>query len=288
MKRVISLPLFLVFFYTSFIQAARVYEKDAALVAKNFFYERISQYQSLTYSDLVILPAIKIEYQGQLVYYVFNVKPEGFIVVSAWNVEPLLTLAWDQGIPLYSAGWSVPNINRHAFVYNGYQDSAYYHFNWGWSGSLDGYFYTDNLTPEGSNFNLAQELIINAVPDPVTSPSGKMFMVFITNDTGRAPGWTAYYETDLVGLYDAVEMAGQIKIYPNPSNGCFYLDYKGQHEGSIILEVKDIFGRPVYKETLTRSQSNHLLELNHLSPGLYYLILLGEIPDNISRKIIIQ
>ena len=29
----------------------------------------------------------------------------------------------------------------------------------------DGYFYTDNLTPGGNFFNLAQELVINAVPD---------------------------------------------------------------------------------------------------------------------------
>ena len=45
------------------------------------------------------------------------------------------------------------------------RETDYFHFNWGWSGSYDGYFYTDNLTPGGNLFNLAQELIINAVPD---------------------------------------------------------------------------------------------------------------------------
>lgn len=71
----------------------------------------------------------------------------------------------DRKIPLYYAGWSVPDIVGHAFVCDGYQDSTYYHFNWGWGGSNDGYFYIDNLSPGGSNFNLAQELVINCFPD---------------------------------------------------------------------------------------------------------------------------
>ncbi|MCD4697675.1 MAG: C10 family peptidase [Bacteroidales bacterium] len=71
----------------------------------------------------------------------------------------------DQGIPMYYAGWSVPNLYGHAFIVDGYQTEEFFHFNWGWGGSYDGYFYLDELTPGGSNFNLAQELIINAEPD---------------------------------------------------------------------------------------------------------------------------
>jgi hypothetical protein len=66
---------------------------------------------------------------------------------------------------MYYAGWSNPNISGHAFIVDGYQGDNFYHFNWGWGGSYDGYFYTDELTPGGSNFNLAQELIINCFPD---------------------------------------------------------------------------------------------------------------------------
>ena len=86
------------------------------------------------------------------------------------------TLDWDslivshleRNIPLYYAGWSVPDINGHAFICDGYQrvESAnYYHFNFGWDGSSNGYFYTNALNVGGSHFNLAQELIINAYPD---------------------------------------------------------------------------------------------------------------------------
>lgn len=83
------------------------------------------------------------------------------------NWDSVIIAQLDKKIPLYYAGWSVPNINGHAFVCDGYQNDNYFHFNWGWSGSNDGYFYTGNLNPGGSNFNLAQELIINCFPDTV-------------------------------------------------------------------------------------------------------------------------
>jgi hypothetical protein len=80
----------------------------------------------------------------------------------------------DKGIPLYYAGWSVPNIEGHAFICDAYQKDStehyYYHFNFGWNGSSDAYFYTGALSPAGNDFNLAQELIVNAFPDTATFP----------------------------------------------------------------------------------------------------------------------
>lgn len=98
----------------------------------------------------------------------FKYSPETQYVYrdsTTMDWDSLLVSHLDQRIPMYYAGWSVPNLYGHAFVCDGYQGTDYYHFNWGWGGSYDGYFYTDNLTPGGSNFNLAQELIIHAVPD---------------------------------------------------------------------------------------------------------------------------
>lgn len=98
----------------------------------------------------------------------FKYSPETIYVYrdsTTMDWDSLLITHLDAGIPMYYAGWSVPNINGHAFIVDGYQADYYYHFNWGWSGSFDGYFYTDNMNPGGSNFNLAQELIIHAVPD---------------------------------------------------------------------------------------------------------------------------
>ncbi|MDZ7740640.1 MAG: C10 family peptidase [Bacteroidota bacterium] len=98
----------------------------------------------------------------------FKYSPETQYVYrdsTSMDWDSLLLSHLDRQMPMYYAGWSVPNVNGHAFICDGYQEPGYYHFNWGWSGSYDGYFYTDDLTPGGSYFNDAQELIINAFPD---------------------------------------------------------------------------------------------------------------------------
>ncbi|MBU3926340.1 MAG: C10 family peptidase [Bacteroidetes bacterium] len=107
----------------------------------------------------------------------FKFAPETqYVFRDSTNMDwdSLIVSHLNRNIPMYYAGWSVPNINGHAFVCDGYQDEHFFHFNWGWSGSYDGYFYTYALNPGGSNFNLAQELIINAIPDSInyTYPAG--------------------------------------------------------------------------------------------------------------------
>jgi hypothetical protein len=82
--------------------------------------------------------------------------------------DSVLIAHLDRKMPMYYAGWDVPNISGHAFVCDGYQDSLFFHFNFGWSGSNNGYFYTSDLTPGGYNFNLAQEVIINCYPDTLS------------------------------------------------------------------------------------------------------------------------
>jgi len=82
------------------------------------------------------------------------------------NWKQLILSHLDEKKPLYYAGWAdTINVSGHAFVCDGYQDTSYFHFNWGWGGSSDGYFMLDYLTPGGSDFTLEHELIINFYPD---------------------------------------------------------------------------------------------------------------------------
>ncbi len=67
----------------------------------------------------------------------------------------------DAGRPMVYRGQGT---GGHAFVCDGYQGSDYFHFNWGWSGSYDGYFYCDDLTPGGADFTIFQAAVINIHP----------------------------------------------------------------------------------------------------------------------------
>ncbi len=52
----------------------------------------------------------------------------------------------------------------HAFVCDGYQGTNYFHFNWGWSGWNNGYFYVSNLNSGNGTFNSNQAAIVHISP----------------------------------------------------------------------------------------------------------------------------
>jgi hypothetical protein len=78
---------------------------------------------------------------------------------SEW--ASLLMQNLDNGWPMYYHGFGS---GGHAFNVDGYQGADYFHFNWGWSGSYNGFFYLNNLNPGGSNFTYGQGAIVNFYP----------------------------------------------------------------------------------------------------------------------------
>ena len=61
----------------------------------------------------------------------------------------------DNGCPVpYAANNSGTGDSRHMFVIDGYTDNGYYHFNFGWNGSGNGWFKLNNITPyQGDNYS---------------------------------------------------------------------------------------------------------------------------------------
>ncbi len=91
------------------------------------------------------------------------------------DFENLIRADLNQQLPVYYSG-SNPT-EGHAFVCDGYRmtDSTF-HFNWGWSGSDDGWYVIGNLNPGGDSFNDDNAIVIHIKPyDPnlivrITSP----------------------------------------------------------------------------------------------------------------------
>lgn len=160
----------------------------------------------------------------------FKYGPETqYIFRDSTNLDwdSILVANLDVKKPMYYAGWSdYQYISGHAFVCDGYQTEDYFHFNWGWSGSFDGYFYTDNLNPGGSNFNYVQEVIPDMYPD--------------TNQYE----YPLYCETDneLNGVRGTLEDGSGPKDYLDNAN-CSWL-IKPQHEDyDSISGIELVFGR---------------------------------------------
>lgn len=75
---------------------------------------------------------------------------------SQW--EQLLRDEISQLRPLYYSG---SGSGGHAFVCDGYQNNSHFHFNWGWGGLYNGYFYLSSLNPGTHNYSNGQAALIN-------------------------------------------------------------------------------------------------------------------------------
>lgn len=81
---------------------------------------------------------------------------------SQW--ENMLQQSIDDYEPLYYSGQSTDG--GHAFVCDGYQGSNYYHFNFGWSGSGNGYYTLQDV----GGFNSYQGIVRNIYPEDPNYP----------------------------------------------------------------------------------------------------------------------
>ncbi|MBQ9435327.1 MAG: thiol protease/hemagglutinin PrtT [Bacteroidales bacterium] len=80
----------------------------------------------------------------------------------------------DNQRPIYYSGYNEAGKGGHAFVCDGYDNKSYFHFNFGWQGSGDGYFSLLNLAPyPWEDFSYIQSCIIGIQP---TSYESKLTM----------------------------------------------------------------------------------------------------------------
>ncbi len=79
---------------------------------------------------------------------------------SAWCA--LLRGELDAGRPLLYRG---VGSGHHAFNIDGYKDTNYFHVNWGWGGSYNGYFFLHDLTPGNHDYNDDHGAIVGIEPE---------------------------------------------------------------------------------------------------------------------------
>ncbi len=88
---------------------------------------------------------------------------KGTYTDANWN--RILRNEIDNNRPMYYSGSG--GSGGHAFVFDGYQGLDFFHINWGWGGSYNGYFYCNDLTPGSYSFNNSQNVIVGAIPAPL-------------------------------------------------------------------------------------------------------------------------
>jgi hypothetical protein len=87
---------------------------------------------------------------------------------SSWTA--LLTGELLAGRPVVYSGRPADNSVGHAFNIDGVDIRGYYHLNWGWSGSYNGYYLINNLRPGSNDFSTDQGAVVGIRP-PVYAPT---------------------------------------------------------------------------------------------------------------------
>jgi hypothetical protein len=127
----------------------------------------------------------------------------------------------------------------HAFVCDGFQDTCFYHFNWGWSGYANGYYYYNDLTPGNNNFTYGQGAVVYIMPY-----FGKYCVEnFLYNDTARSindgSGISYYWNNTSCSWIIKPKNNKNVTLYFNmfntePNNDVLYV-YDGQNDQAPLI-----------------------------------------------------
>ncbi|MDT8309551.1 MAG: C10 family peptidase [Bacteroidales bacterium] len=167
------------------------------------------------------------------------------------------------GAPVMYSG---PN---HAFVCDGFHYPDHFHFNWGWGGSYNGYFYMTNLNPGYSNYTNGQDAILQLYPDPM--------------DNAEMPGGKISLENNLVNR------GVEITVLPNPVTDVMSIAVINDDEGDALCSIIDLNGRVLKTFPFVKISGMHLNEVpvDDIPDGLY-LVTVKTDNKNLTTKCIVQ
>ncbi len=77
-------------------------------------------------------------------------------------------------------------------------------------------------------------------------------------------------------------------IYPNPSTGIVHLTINGQEGRRVELQVLNVIGSVIYRETMSdlNDRATKVLDLSRFANGLYYVKLEGGGTNQMSKLVI--
>lgn len=190
---------------------------------------------------------------------------------SATGWENLMRAQIDNGTPMYYSGTN--QTVGHAFVLDGYQGTNHFHFNFGWSGSYNGYYYVNALNPGSNNFNLNQSAITNAIPQNYTIASPRVQLILGTAMAGD-PFEVRMTTYPVLSTWDVTSYSFDL-FYDHT-----YVDYQGYSiEGTIsedgnisVVETEPGFLHVSWNRAAALFGGGTLVKFNFFTnePGEYY------------------
>lgn len=125
------------------------------------------------------------------------------------------------GPSLYSG---IGNEGGHAFVVDGYTDKNYFHFNFGWSGSNNGYYRTPEI-----DFYEGQDIILNLVPDKDNTSEYTDYLTLTEYQ------WGSFYFYGIIPYSETIEQGKPFSVLV----GCISNDGIATFTGNVAMVLCD-------------------------------------------------
>jgi len=147
----------------------------------------------------------------------------------------------------------------------------------------NGTSWTNNVfSKTGSQGSVWRKASIN-----LTSYSGNTIKIRINGTTGTS--YLSDIAIDDINIADFVsidknDLSNSISIYPNPNNGNFKVEIIDVSLKNILLEIRDISGRIIHKQTINKQLND--INVSNLAKGIYTVTLKSEGKQTVKRIVI--
>jgi hypothetical protein len=142
------------------------------------------------------------------------------------------------------------------------------------------------ISTSGSNPNNGESLVqdIDGIQEGV-DPGAWLYTTF-------APCLRLNFDPSVIGINTNVNERDNnlnFAVYPNPNKGLFKVHFDIKNRNKLLLEVKSILGKSVYKEEINNSgMINKSLDLSYLRKGIYFISITDDSNSISTKKITIQ
>ena len=148
---------------------------------------------------------------------------------DAWNA--MLKAELNLSHPVYYSGAN--GDSGHAFVCDGYDSNDLMHFNFGWSGSGDGYYSTYDV----NGFNQGQAVVSNIFPVSIQADANGI--IYVSEDgTGDGSSWNN--ATDKLQFATSLSSGGSTKVWVK--TGTYYGDTTDVEGAFYITPSNRVYG----------------------------------------------
>jgi len=139
-----------------------------------------------------------------------------------------------------------------------------------------------------SNSQLIVSLSGSDIPEPVTSPSGKMYIIWKTDNFDQAAGWNATWQTDNVGIEND-NAFNEFQLFPNPATNSINISFRSADAKDLTVEILSTSGKMMFSETMDSFTGtyNEKVDVSEFAKGIY-LMRINSNQGTAYKKIVIK